>query len=45
MLAEASDPACPAPYVPEKYINEEKRKKIADAMNNWADKLNQQRKR
>lgn len=45
MLSQASDPACPAPYVPEKYIDEEKRQKIADAMNNWADKLNQQRKR
>lgn len=45
MLGQASDPACPPPYVPEEYINAEKRKKIANAMSGWADKLNQQRKR
>lgn len=45
MLSIASDPSCPPPYVPEEYINAEKRKKIADAMSGWADKLNQQRKR
>jgi len=45
MLSVASDPSCPPPYVPDEYINTEKRKKIADAMTNWADKLNQQRKR
>lgn len=45
MLTQASEPSCPAPYVPEEYINAERRKKIADAMSGWADKLNEQRKR
>lgn len=45
MLSQASDAACPPPWVPEEFINSEKRKKIADAMANWADKLNQQKKR
>ena len=45
MLSEASAPDCPPPYVPEEFITAEKRKKIADAMTGWADKLNQQRKR
>lgn len=45
MLSQASEPNCPAPYVSDEYINAEKRKQIADAMNNWADNLNKQRKR
>ena len=45
MLSEASEPTCPPPYVPQEFIDAEKRRKIADAMTGWADKLNQQRKR
>jgi hypothetical protein len=45
MLTQAADPACPPPYVPDDLMSAERRKKIADAMSGWADKLNQQRKR
>ncbi len=41
MLSEATDPRCPAPYLlPVNEMSDERRAKIADAMANWADKLN-----
>lgn len=40
MLVEGASPNCPAPYVSSGEISEEQREKIADAMSNWADKLN-----
>ncbi|NBT33779.1 MAG: hypothetical protein EBT13_18260 [Rhodobacteraceae bacterium] len=44
MLAEASDPQCPPPWVPEAAISVQKRDAIADAMSDWADKLNASRR-
>lgn len=45
MLGQASEPNCPPPYAPPDLISQEQREKISNAMSNWADKLNQQRKR
>lgn len=44
MLATAVDIHCPPPWVPEKLISDEKREKIAEAMSNWADRVNGSRK-
>ena len=40
MLADASSPSCPAPYVASLEISPEARDHIADVMSGWADKLN-----
>ena len=45
MLFEASKPDCPQPYVARLKISEEQRDKIADAMSNWADKLNKTKRK
>lgn len=43
-LIEAQDKSCPPPYFPANAIDDERRKKISDAMSGFADKLNAQRK-
>lgn len=40
MLAEASEANCPAPYFSTETMNEERRKKIAQGMSDFANKLN-----
>jgi hypothetical protein len=45
MLGQASDPKCPAPYIPKALPSIAGREKIADAMDAWADKLNAQKSR
>lgn len=40
MLAEASEANCPAPYFSAETMNEERRKKIAQGMSDFANKLN-----
>lgn len=43
-LAEAASKACPAPYFPANGLDDERRKKIADAMSGFADRINASRK-
>lgn len=43
MLSEATSPACPAPYVAVGEITPEKRVEIADAFEDFANKLNKSR--
>ena len=40
MLADASDPSCPAPWAAKVAMTVEKRDAIADAMASWADNVN-----
>jgi hypothetical protein len=40
MLAEASSPSCPAPYIASLEVSPEARDSIYDVMSSWADKLN-----
>ncbi len=43
MLAEASAPNCPPPYFPSKSMDEERRRKVSQAMSDFANKLNASR--
>lgn len=43
-LIEAQEKGCPPPYFPENALDEERRRKISEAMSGFADKLNQTRK-
>ena len=43
-LVEASQPNCPPPYFPADVLDDERRRKISDAMSGFADKLNASRK-
>jgi len=43
-LADAASKSCPAPYFPPTGLDDERRRKISDAMSGFADKLNASRK-
>jgi len=39
-LVEASSPDCPPPYFPASNLDDERRRRISEAMSSFADKLN-----